>query len=136
MSLATLFVGYLLYHLSTIPQNQNLPCFDSFCIFRSIPIYDHNKWKRSEIHYNSMTSFENLIHQQIHKNIVLFNNLTDDLNKRTPQIKKKGYGPMILLDMLVLAALMMLSFPSSSTLHVRCSWMYLHASLATENKSC
>ncbi len=36
---------------------------------------------------------------------------------------------MILLDMDVLAQLMMHSRPSSSTLMVIFSWMYLHASL-------
>ena len=42
---------------------------------------------------------------------------------------------MILLDMLVFAALMMHSFPNSSTLMVKCSWMYLQASLKIDNQS-
>ena len=41
----------------------------------------------------------------------------------------QGYEPMILLDMLVLAALTIQSLPNSSTLAVRCSWIYLQASL-------
>ena len=39
------------------------------------------------------------------------------------------HGPMILEDIDVFATLMMLSLPSSSTFTVRCSWMYLQASL-------
>lgn len=50
-------------------------------------------------------------------------------NNVSALVEKKGYDPMILLDMLVLAAFMMHSFPNSSTLMVKCSWMYLQASL-------
>ena len=50
-------------------------------------------------------------------------------------LTRKGYDPMILLDMLVFAALMMHSFPNSSTLMVKCSWMYLQASLKIDYQS-
>lgn len=42
-------------------------------------------------------------------------------NNVSALVEKKGYDPMILLDMLVLAAFMMHSFPNSSTLMVKCS---------------
>jgi len=42
------------------------------------------------------------------------------------------YGPMSLEDKEVLAAFKMHSFPNSSTFTVRCSWMYLHASLGEQ----
>ena len=46
-------------------------------------------------------------------------------------IKEKGYTPMTLLEMLVFAAFTRQSRPSSSTLTVRFSLMYRHASLYT-----
>ena len=49
------------------------------------------------------------------------------------QASHKGYGPMILLDMLVLATLVIQSRPSSSTGIVRWSWMYFTASLDTKH---
>ena len=44
----------------------------------------------------------------------------------------KGYGPIILLDIDVLAQFRIHSRPSSSTLTVIFSWMYLHASLSID----
>lgn len=42
---------------------------------------------------------------------------------------RKGYDPINLLDIEVLAALIRHSRPNSSTLTVKWSWMYLQASL-------
>ena len=56
------------------------------------------------------------------------------LKVKTGMKCKKGYGPISLLDMHVLAALMIDSRPSSSTLKVRLSWMYFTASLPIKRK--
>lgn len=47
----------------------------------------------------------------------------------TISLKKSDTWPINLEDIDVLATLMTLSFPSSSTLIVKCSWIYLQASL-------
>ena len=46
----------------------------------------------------------------------------------------KTHDPMIFEDMEVLATFMMHSFPKSSTLATKCSWMYLTAILRTWGK--
>ena len=51
------------------------------------------------------------------------------------ECNKTTYAPIILEDMDVFAALMMHSLPSSSTFTVRCSWMYLQASLREKHES-